>query len=334
MSVAHAFSPKEFQVWIASDSSTAGTTGISASAMYQLDVDSVGFPSLNVNQVMEVRNGVGATLKDEDFFQDNKMRVVELSLSGTLHDDVGHRLLLANICGAAQADDTNQTIASGHKIVAQKYGSSVTNNASSLTVVVKSSDHTNQRSLEMAGCVVTNFSITADTGTEGGRYKFNATLQTGKAPDLNESTVAAGNTGYANTTATSLPSASGFTVYGISTVMTSFTTTIDYPAVFSGVTSTGYEVVSRGAECSVTHDCQVKYDGETKILPHNFDTQATTVKAENTFIITNNGKFGIDTANGILTNVAYNEGDIMMLDVSIKAVDDGTDELLIVDLSD
>ena len=334
MSVAHAFSPKEFQVWIASDATNAGTSGIHASNMYQLDVDSVGFPSLNVNQVLDVRNGVGATLKDEDFFQDNKMRVVELSLSGTLHDDVGHRLLLANICGAAQADDTNQTIASGHKIVAQKYGAAVTNNASSLTVVVKSSDHTNQRSLEMAGCVVTNFSITADAGTEGGRYKFSATLQTGKAPDLNESTVAAGNTGYANTTGTTLASASGFTVYGISTVMNSFTTTIDYPAIFSGVTSTGYEVVSRGAECSVTHDCQIKYDGETKILPHNFDTQATTVKAENTFILTNNGKFGIDTANGILTNVAYSEGDIMMLDVSIKAVDDGTDELLIVDLSD
>ena len=52
------------------------------------------------------------------------------------------------------------------------------------------------------------------------------------------------------------------------------------------------------------------------------------------FIITNNGKFGIDTANGVLTNVAYSESDIMMLDCSIKAVDDGTDELLIVDLSD
>ena len=338
MSVAHAFSPKEFQVWVISDtSSEAGTSGIHASNMYQLDVDSVGFPSLNVNQVMDVRNGVGATLKDEDFFQDNKMRVVELSLSGTLHDDVGHRLLLANICGAAQADDTNQTIASGHKIVAQKYGAAVTDNASSLTVIIRPSDHTNQRSLEMAGCVVTNFAISADAGTEGGRYKFSATLQTGKVPDLNESAVdsgepTAGGTGYLNSTIASLTTASDFTVYGISTVMNSFTTTIDYPAVFTGVSSTGYEVVSRGAECAVTHDCQVKYDGETKTLVHTFDTQSSAL-AENSFILTNNGKFGIDTANAILTNVAYSEGDIMMLDVSMKAVDDGTDELLIVDLS-
>jgi len=330
--VAHTFSPKEFKCFVISDATNAGTSGIHSSNMLQLDVDSVSYPSLNVNQVLDVRSGVGHTLKDEDFFQDNKMRVVELSLSGTLHDDVGHRLLLANICGAAQADDTNQTIASGHKIVAQKYGAAVTNNASSLTVIIQPSDVSNQTGLEFSGCVVTNFSISADAGTEGGRYKWSATLQSGKTPDL-ASTAAAGSTVYANTTGTTLASASGVKVFALDAVLNSFTTTIDYPAVFTGITSTGYEVVSRGAECSVTHDCQVKYDGNTKGLVNSFDTQ-TAALAENMFIITNNGKFGIDTANGVLTNAAYSEGDIMMLDVSIKAVDDGTDELLIVDLSD
>ena len=330
--VAHTFSPKEFKCFVISDATNAGTSGIHSSNMLQLDVDSVSYPSLNVNQVLDVRSGVGHTLKDEDFFQDNKMRVVELSLSGTLHDDVGHRLLLANICGAAQADDTNQTIASGHKIVAQKYGAAVTNNASSLTVIIQPSDVSNQTGLEFSGCVVTNFSISADAGTEGGRYKWAATLQSGKTPDL-ASTAAAGSTVYANTTGTTLASASGVKVFALDSVLNSFTTTIDYPAVFTGITSTGYEVVSRAAECSVTHDCQVKYDGNTKGLVNSFDTQ-TAALAENMFIITNNGAFGIDTANGVLTNVAYSEGDIMMLDVSIKAVDDGTDELLIVDLSD
>ena len=330
--VAHTFSPKEFKCFVISDATNAGASGIHSSNMQQLDVDSVSYPSLNVNQVLDVRSGVGHTLKDEDFFQDNKMRVVELSLSGTLHDDAGHRLLLANICGAAQADDTNQTIASGHKIVAQKYGAAVTNNASSLTIVIQPSDVSNQTGLEFPGCVVTNFTISADAGTEGGRYKWSATLQSGKTPDL-ASTAAAGSAVYANTTGTTLASASGVKVFALDAVLNSFTTTIDYPAVFTGITSTGYEVVSRGAECSVTHDCQVKYDGNTKGLVNSFDTQ-TAALAENMFIITNNGKFGIDTANGVLTNVAYSEGDIMMLDVSIKAVDDGTDALLEVDLSD
>ena len=332
MAVAHTFSPKEFKCFVISDATNAGSSGIHSSNMNQLDVDSISFPSLNVTQALDVRSGVGNTLKDEDFFQDNKMRVVELGLSGTLHDDVGHRLLLANICGAAQADDTNQTIASGHKIVAQKYGAAVTNNASSLTVVLQPSDVSNQTGLEFPGMVVTNFSITADAGSEGGLYKWSATLQSGKVPDL-ASTAAAGSTVYANTTTTTLASASGVKVFALDTVLNSFTTTIEYPAVFTGISSTGYENVSRGAECAVTHDCQVKYDGNTKGLVNSFDTQ-TAALAENMFIVTNNGNFGIDTANGVLTNVAYSEGDIMMLDVSIKAVDDGTDELLIVDLSD
>ena len=59
--VGHAFSPKEFQVWIASDNTDAGASGIHASNMYQLDVDSVGMPTLNVNQVLDVRSGVGRT---------------------------------------------------------------------------------------------------------------------------------------------------------------------------------------------------------------------------------------------------------------------------------
>ena len=330
--VAHAFSPKEFKCFVISDATNAGTSGIHSSNMLQLDVDSISFPSLNVNQVLDVRSGVGHTLKDEDFFQDNKMRVVELSLSGTLHDDAGHRLLIANICGAAQADDTNQTIASGHKIVSQKYGAAVTNNASSLTVVLQPSDVSNQTGLEFPGMVVTNFAISADSGTEGGRYKWSATLQSGKTPDL-ASTAAAGSTVYANTTTATLATASGVEVYNADATLISFTTTIDYPAVFAGITSTGYDIVGRGAECSVTHECQVKYDGNTKGLVNSFDTQ-TAANAETSFIVVNNGKFGIDTANAVLTNVAYSEGDIMMLDVSLKAVDDGTDELLIIDLSD
>ena len=330
--VAHAFSPKEFKCFVISDATNAGTSGIHSSNMLQLDVDSVSYPSLNVTQALDVRSGVGNTLKDEDFFQDNKMRVVELGLSGTLHDDVGHRLLIANICGAAQADDTNQTIASGHKIVAQKYGAAVTNNASSLTVIIQPSDVSNQTGLEFPGMVVTNLAISSDAGTEGGRYKFSATLQSGKVPDL-ASTAAAGSTVYANTTTSVLSAASGVKVYNTDAVINSFTTTIDYPAVFTGVTSTGYEVVSRGLECSVTHDCQVKYDGNTKGLVNSFDTQ-TAAMAENSFIIVNNGAFGVDTANAVLTNVAYSEGDIMMLDVSFKAVDDGSDELLIIDISD
>jgi hypothetical protein len=330
--VNHAFSPKEFQVWIASDSTNAGTSGISATTMYQLDVDSASMPSLNVNQVLDVRSGVGRTLKDEDFFQDNILRVTELSISGNMHLDTGHKLLLQNVCNDVSGD---ASVATGFTPASQLYGSAVTNSASSLTVVIKSSDHTNQRSLEIPGMVVTNFALSADAGEEGGRYKFSATLQSGVKPDVNESSTLAGNNVYANTTNVFMSSASGLKVFNTDVVMQSFTATIDSPAVFSGVTSTGYELVTRGAETAVTVDTQIKYDGNTKGFINTFDTQTAprTGTDANVFVMTNNNAYGIDVQNGVFTNVAYAEADVMMLDCSIKSVDDGTDALITFDIS-
>ena len=330
--VNHSFSPKEFQVWIASDATDAGISGIHASNMYQLDIDSASMPSLNVNQVLDVRSGVGRTLKDEDFFQDNTLRVTELSISGNMHLDAGHQLLLQNVCNDVAGD---ASIASGFVPASQLYGSSVANTASSLTVVIRPSDHTNQTSLEMPGMVVTNFALSADAGEEGGRYKFSATLQSGVKPDLNESTVSAGSNVYANTTNVFMSSASGLKVYNTDVVMQSFSATIDSPAVFSGVTSSGYELVTRGAETAVTVDTQIKYDGNTKGFINTFDTQTAprTGTDANVFVMTNNNAYGIDVQNGVFTNVAYAEADIMMLDCSIKAVDDGTDALITFDIS-
>jgi len=327
--VAHAFSPKEFTCWIVSDATNAGTSGIHASNMYQLDIDSVGYPTLNPSQVVDVRSGVGRTFKDEDFFQDNVLRVVELSLSGTLHNDTGHNLLVQNICNDVSGD---AAVASGFTAASQKYGSAVTNAASSLTLVIKPSDHTNQQSMEFAGMVVTAFSISAEAGTEGGRYKFSATLQSGVKPDLAETTVAAGSNVYANTTMPKLSNASGIKVFNTDVVMNSFTVSIENPAVFSGLTSTGYEVVSRGAEISVTSDTQIKYDGNTKGFPNSFDTQ-TAALSGNMLTMTNNDAYGVDIQNGVFTNVAFSEGDIMMLDCSIKSVDDGTDALVTFDIT-
>ena len=332
--VAHAFSPKEWKVGIVSDAINAGATGI-GSTMYQLDVDSIGFPSLNVNQKLDVRSGAGRTFKDEDFFQDNVMRAVEISLSGTLHNDAGHKLLAQNICNDVTTDIT---VATGSNTeLSQKYGAAVLNAASSLTLVMQPSDVSNQQGLEFFGCVVTAFSITAEGSADGGQYKWSATLQTGKKPDL-ASTASPTITAYANTTIPLLSSSSGHKVFNVDVILSSFTTSIESPAVFTGVASDGYQVVSRGAEISVTADAQVKYDGNTKGFVNSFDTQtgatlATQISAGNMFVITNNNDFGVDIQNGIFTNVALAEGDLMMLDCSIKSVDDGSTALVTFDVS-
>ena len=43
--------------------------------------------------------------------------------------------------------------------------------------------------------------------------------------------------------------------------------------------------------------------------------------------------FGILTKKAVYTNVALSEGDAMMLDVSVKAVDNGSLELVVVDIT-
>ena len=326
-----AFSPKEWKVAVVSDATNAGATGI-GSTMNQLDVDSIGMPSLNPNQVLDVRSGAGRTLKDEDVFQSNVLRVSEFTLSGTLHNDTGHKLLLQNICNDVSGD---VAVASNFTASSQNMAGStaVTNAASSLTFVFQPSDVTNQQGMEFFGCLVTNFSITGDTGTEGGRYKWSATIQTGKKPDLAseaEPTI----TAYANTNVPLMSNASDIRMSDVSNmVLNSFTATIDSPAVFTGATSTGYEIASRGAEIAVTVDSQVKYDSNTKGFISEFDTQTAANTAGNMFKMVNNNAYGILVTSGIFTNVALTEGDVMALDCSIKAVDDGSSDLISFDLS-
>jgi len=328
---ANAFSPKEWKVAVVSDATNAGATGI-GTTMNQLDVDSVSMPSLNPTQVLDVRSGAGRTLKDEDVFQDNVLRVSEFSLSGTLHNDTGHKLLLQNICNDVTTD---VSVASNFTAASQNMAgaTAVTNAASSLTFVFQPSDVTNQQGMEFFGCLVTNFSISADMGTEGGRYKWSATVQTGKKPDL-ASTAEPTITAYANTNIPLMSNASGFKISDVSDIiMNSFTATVDSPAVFTGATATGYEIASRGAEIAVTIDTQVKYDTNTKGFISEFDTQTAANTAGDMFKIVNNNAYGVLVTSGLFTNVALVEGDIMMLDCSIKAVDDGSSDLILFDLS-
>ena len=62
-------------------------------------------------------------------------------------------------------------------------------------------------------------------------------------------------------------------------------------------------------------------------------TLATQISSGNMLVITNNNAFGVDMQNGVFTNVALAEGDLMMLDCSIKAVDDGSTALVTFDVS-
>ena len=103
--------------------------------------------------------------------------------------------------------------------------------------------------------------------------------------------------------------------------MSSFDVTIESPAVYSGFSSNGYEAFSRGEEISITANATVKYDSATRPLYHSFNTQANHIE-DNCFTMTQGTATdcSISMPDGILTDVTFNEGEMMMLDVAMKGV--------------
>lgn len=316
------FSPKNFRAWVVAEA-TAGTSPAITLGLSGLDVDSIGFPSLNVTQVLDKRTSASKLFSSVDFFQDNKIRTTEVSLSGTLHNDTGHKLLLKNIMSSSA---NPLAIPSTFTGVSGTYGVASTN---TFTLVLASPDTTDGNNIVMGGCLCTNFSITADSSSDGGVYKWSATVQTGKKPTLNNEDTPAG-TAYAGSLI-SFPTATVKKVHNLAPVMTSFGVTIDHPAVFVGSSSTGYEAYGKADELSVTTECSVKYDSTTKGLVAAFDTQSS-ANSINSFVITNGTNFDINIKNAVLTDVSYNEGDTMMLNISQKAVSVSTDNLITIDV--
>ena len=329
-----AFSPKQFQVLIAEQDAFGTIEGAGGNAYHALDVDSVGMPSLNPTQVLEPRTGARA-LQKEDFFQDVKASVKEISVSGTATTDALD-MLLENIMGEAE------TSASGvysflSNAGVQSVGASDSSQAGTLLSVIVTSPLSNS-DLAFKDCVVTSLTLNGDTGTEGGRVKFSVTFQTGTlAEDLSDASISVDTDFGAdeNYFMSSWSDVAYRKMYGVDDlVMSSFSLTLENPATFSGLVSTGYEVVSRAGEFSATLDATAKYDANTEPLIASFNNQTQEGSTASQATILNNdssltdGAFGIKMDKTILTNVAFNEGDVMMLDVSVKAVGDGSNALV------
>ena len=69
-----AFSPRDFKAWVIEETDTGNNAGALdapaiTSALLQLDVDSVSFPSISPNQKLDVRSSVGRVLHSNDFFK-------------------------------------------------------------------------------------------------------------------------------------------------------------------------------------------------------------------------------------------------------------------------
>ena len=326
-----ALSPKNYRVAVKAESTNGSDAGITGSILF-LDVDSIGFPSMNINQSLDVKTGVGRILSETDFFQDNKSGVTEFSISGTLHNDDGHKLLLQNIMKST-ADPL--AIAYNHSPNSGVYGTTTHSNTTFSTYIL-SADTDDGNNVVLEGCMCTNFAISADMGTDGGKYTYSATVQTGRVAHFNNTSTPAG-TAYSGSPITMAGLTSGsISVYSLNPILSAFGVTIDSPAVFTGVDTNGYKAFARAAETAITATATVKLDSVTRDLPQTFNTQGSVTADDAGCLTLTQGtatNFSISMPSGVLTSVAYNEGDVMMLDVEMKAVNIGSGNVLTVDVA-
>ena len=320
-------SPKEFIVGVQAQTAygAAKTDG-----MTRMDVDSISMPSLNPIQVLELKAGSGYMVQQNDIFQTNKLTTTEFSVAGTLKESYADMFLENMFSGESTGVHTlnsNFTPA----IVGQAGGSdeTVPTAANNLAFTFAIESPNSNSTIVIQDCVITSFVISGDLGTEAGRLKYSMTAKSGSvvaqsALSETDGTIAALGSDDAFMTEAADPTYR--IVHGVADALPqSFSLNIENDAYFVGYNSTGNaEAVGRAQEISVTADMSVKYDSNTEPLIGTFQAQtgsgSVAVSSIANVSTPANGTFGWKIPQGILTSVAFNEGDTMMLDCSIKMV--------------
>jgi len=322
----NAYSPKEFSFLIAEQDDwgtlNEETGGTPDNSWLAVDVDSVGSPSMNLNQVLDHRTG-SRVLQATDFFQDNKTKVMEISASGTLTTEVAD-LLLSNFTG-----DTSSPYSVASNVGSVTFTSATTGQTGNQILSICYKSPSSGNALAFKDCFCTNLTLNGDAGTEGGRIKFSATFKTGSLPaDLTNTDITIDTAITANNYYMSSWDADDRIVAGISNcLVNSFTLTLDNDVTFAGATATGYEVATKVGEVSATADFSIKYDANTDVLFENYHDQTTGASEGATLMATDptpsDGEFEFKFASSVITSVALSDGDIMGLDISVKAVGAG-----------
>ena len=240
---ANAYSPKQFKFLIAEQDDwgtlNENSSGSPDNSYLAVDVDSVGSPSLNLNQVLEHRSG-SRVLQATDFFQDKLTKVMEFSVSGTATTAVLD-LLLGNI---TEGDTVPYGIAANSG--AQNLTSASSSQTANQILSIIYSSPTSNKDMAFKDCFCTSLSFNGDSGTEGGRIKFSATFKSASVPSLTNSTISVDTAITSNNYYMSSWDADDRIVAGHANMLVnSFTLNIENDVVFSGATATGYESAAR-----------------------------------------------------------------------------------------
>jgi len=321
----NAFSPKEFELAICQET-TCGSAKVDA--MLGVNIDSISFPTLNPTQVMDVRSHSGRVAQDIDVFLSKAQTTKEVSFSGILHREIAP-FFIEGVMGSATSDANGSnelfqildTYSPGEIV----YGDTSGDRAFTYTLGLISP--VSGKSITIPGMVFTNMTFSADMGEEAGRIKFEATMQSGKSANFDQ-TVSVATDYSANYY--SMGDMSFRTVAGVAdNLLQSFSLSIENPANFHGYSGNDFEVISRAIpEISVTSDLTMKYDANSLELDAVFGgTQAaggavTTIGTGAAIESGTDNKFSYEMHNSIITNYAFNEGAAMLVDISLKGLAD------------
>jgi hypothetical protein len=335
---------KELQVGVAMDLSTVGAV---ATTFVQIETDSVSPPTFN-DIKLDRRGGAssGIMSASTDGFVYGVGQSIEGSVSGLMTDTL-FPVLMAAATGVTHATewdidgtvDTNLTFEHGDT------------SASGLTVSFAYNGVGGtgfDDCVTIPGCVITSLTLTADPNEDGGRMKFDLSYVS-RTP----LTVGA-------TYATALPSSgaiSAFTaedyvflsdysthtqVADADVLMKSFSFTIENPVVFGGFGGNATDgapmtYIRSVPEMIVTANPVVKYDTNVAAL---WEAARGTGEGDQTASLTSpafeianhatlGGTRGISITDGVLTEMAWDEGDYLGVSLTIKAKGDATSSVFI-----
>ena len=323
-----AFSPKQFQLAIQGEAAI-GTADIDG-PMNLVNIDSIEMPNLNLTQVFDVRSGSSGRVADaDDVLIDEKGVTKEITFSGVFDTTIAP-ILLGNVLGGATVSSDLITVP--YNYTPDELQTGVSGDATkTLTFAVvnpKTNDGSSDenRSMIFPGCVITSLAISGDMANESGRLRFTATARTGYISNFDEADPSVANafTAYGSSYYSLATMSAGVkrTIAGAAdSVIQSFSLNIENPAEFVGQSTNGNPdaIVRAVPELSVTLDATVKYDSNTAdyFEAHKANSHVVSNVADNA-TIANASSFGFIGSYGRITNVAYNEANAMMLDVSTK----------------
>lgn len=322
------YSPKEFQLAIAHEG-TVGTASSTDADYILINIDSIEMPSLNPQQVLDVRHGAGRTLKEVDVFLSNKLTVKEISFSG-----IADATVLPKLVKNITQDASTFAIEAAYDPTDIKVGDTTANaDTGTFSVLVQSPEANN--SMLFTGCVLTSLTLNGDIAEESGRIKMSGTFKTGMIPsftsNLAPTSTAHFNTNYFTTDYAddAVTTDADIVIAGVtSPILKSFSCVIENDAQFMGFDQNGnYQIIARALpEVAVTFDAVLKYDADTDGLVASFESQDGSSTVVNTLTaktdVSGDVPRNIDLSipKAILTDVSFSEEEAMFLSVSTKAV--------------